>query len=440
MSNNDRYNWFNTHLFNAIPASAVRILDVGCDTGLLGLELKKQNPDRFVSGVELNPETAALAEECLDEVHVLNLEHEDADALGDQFDAIILGDVLEHLINPIVTLKKLRELLSDTGAIYTSIPNIQHYSIFRRLLKGDFQYRETGLLDSTHVRFFCQANIIKLMLDAGLLPKLDQRILKDDAQLAGELGPLLVRLGLSKAALKDMETFQYQHICHKQPPPKSAAKVPLSFVVHSQFTGVLKDNFYSSPIIRSKHPHQISIYRKPMALVDAWNEGLSKAKHEYVVFVREHMYLPDQWDLRLADQIEHINSICDGDWIAGAAGVKLKQQDSYIVCGATLVPGQNTLPDQERLREVDFLDDNIIVMPARTALKLDPKLGGHLHGTDLALRMREQGGRVFALPTPCLENGPYTNRMPPGFEQSKKAIKAKWPSEPVIATSLGPLS
>jgi len=304
-----KYNGFNELLFNAIPTSAMRILDVGCDTGLLGAELKKQNPDRFIAGVELNSDTAALATEYLDEAYVLNIEHDDISHLGNQFDAVILGDVVEHLLEPVPALKKLGELLSDTGAIYTSIPNIQHYSIFRRLLKGDFQYRNIGLLDSTHVRFYCQTNVVKLMLDAGLLPKLNQRTLQKDDQLAKELGPLLDRVGLSKSALKDMETFQYLHISLKQPPPKSNAKLPLSFIVHSQFTGVLKDNFYSSPIIRSEHPHQISIYRKPMKLAVAWNQGLSTAKHEYVVFVQEHMYLPGQWDLRLADQIQRIESM-----------------------------------------------------------------------------------------------------------------------------------
>jgi len=417
----------------------MRILDVGCDTGLLGAELKKQNPDRFVSGVELSAESAALAEKHLDEVYVLNIEHDDTSKLGDQFDAIILGDVVEHLLDPINALKKLRNILSDNGAIYTSIPNIQHYSIFRRLLKGDFQYRDTGLLDSTHVRFYCQTNITKLMLDAELLPKLDRRILKKDDQLAEELAPVLNRVGLSKNTLKDMETFQYQHISLKQPAPKSTTKVPLSFVVHSEFTGILKDNFYSSPIIRSDHPHQLSIYLKPMTLANAWNEGISKAENNYVVLVREHMYLPDLWDLRLADQIEQLESVSNSDWIASASGVALRQPDSYVVCGATLVPGQDTHPAQERLKEVDYLDDNLIVMPTKTALKLDPNLGAHLHGVDLALRMRQQGGQVFALPIPCVENGPYTNRTPPRFKQSVNAIKEKWPSESNIATSLGPI-
>jgi len=111
-----------------------------------------------------------------------------------------------------------------------------------------------------------------------------------------------------------------------------------------------------------------------------------------------------------------------------------------MVCGAVLVPGQDTYPDQERLREVDFLDDSLIVMPTKTALKLDPSLGHHLHGVDLALRMRAKGGSVFALPIPCLENGPYTNRVPPGFKQSKNTLMEKWPTEAVLATTQGPIS
>jgi hypothetical protein len=48
-----------------------------------------------------------------------------------------------------------------------SIPNIAHGSVRLALLNGEFRYRVTGLLDSTHLRFFTRETIDELFEDAG---------------------------------------------------------------------------------------------------------------------------------------------------------------------------------------------------------------------------------------------------------------------------------
>lgn len=80
------------------------------------------------------------------------------------FDIILLPDVLEHLIDPQTTLSKIRSLLKEKGSILISIPNIRHYSVFKKIfLNGDFRYEESGILDYTHLRFFCKKNIVHLV-------------------------------------------------------------------------------------------------------------------------------------------------------------------------------------------------------------------------------------------------------------------------------------
>jgi 2-polyprenyl-3-methyl-5-hydroxy-6-metoxy-1,4-benzoquinol methylase len=80
-----------------------------------------------------------------------------------QFDVIICGDVLEHLVNPYKTLKLLKTYLKPNGVIIASIPNIREFKTMKKIFfQGDFRYEDSGILDRTHLRFFCKKNIIEL--------------------------------------------------------------------------------------------------------------------------------------------------------------------------------------------------------------------------------------------------------------------------------------
>jgi len=84
------------------------------------------------------------------------------------FDVIVAADVLEHLYNPWGTLDQMKSLLRDDGYIVISLPHAGHCAIMASLINGDFEYRDWGLLDRTHIRFFGIKNIIELFEGAGL--------------------------------------------------------------------------------------------------------------------------------------------------------------------------------------------------------------------------------------------------------------------------------
>lgn len=85
-----------------------------------------------------------------------------------KFDVIIIGDVLEHLIDPEKVLKNLSKNLAHEGIIIASIPNIRHYSVLKSLiLDARFTYQDSGILDKTHLRFFCKINMIELFQSAN---------------------------------------------------------------------------------------------------------------------------------------------------------------------------------------------------------------------------------------------------------------------------------
>ncbi len=162
-------------LIKLIPSDAKCILDVGCSKGGMG-QLLKEERDCHITGLEIDPVLAAAASEILDEVLVASVE--DAMPPG-PFDCIVCGDVLEHLIEPWDTLAKLRQSLSDNGALIASIPNVQHWSIVKDLLEGHWEYIPAGLLYVGHLRFFTRLSIEGLFKKTGfsrveLFPKIEE--------------------------------------------------------------------------------------------------------------------------------------------------------------------------------------------------------------------------------------------------------------------------
>ena len=145
------------------------VLEVGCATGYFSKALVDRGCN--VTGIEIDPEAAAVAEKWLDRVLIGNL---DIDNLWDQiddesFDAVIFGDVLEHLRDPLSALRSGVRKLKPSGVVVTSLPNIAHGDVRLSLLKGSFQYRPYGLLDQTHVHFFTLESARTLMTEAGLV-------------------------------------------------------------------------------------------------------------------------------------------------------------------------------------------------------------------------------------------------------------------------------
>lgn len=84
-----------------------------------------------------------------------------------KFDFIIFADVLEHLTDPKKVLESVGPFLKDRGSILISIPNIAHNAITLGLLRNEFNYSPTGLLDETHLRFYTQKTFDSLIETIG---------------------------------------------------------------------------------------------------------------------------------------------------------------------------------------------------------------------------------------------------------------------------------
>lgn len=160
----DYYAASRDDLIDLVPDRAHRILDIGCARGFLGKALKEQRNCRL-TGVEINPIMAEEAARTYDRIY--NLPIEDV-AFDQTFDAIICGDLIEHLRDPLQMLLKLRNILQPGGCLIGSVPNAGHWSIVQDLARGRFEMIPVGLLCMSHLRFFTAEELNRLLTKAGL--------------------------------------------------------------------------------------------------------------------------------------------------------------------------------------------------------------------------------------------------------------------------------
>ena len=434
------YDGFNERLFAAVPARAKRVLEVGCARGRLGHELKLQDPSRYVAGVEQDPIAAQAAGERLDDIFVLDVQIDTPPIESGSLDCLLLGDVLEHLLDPEDVLRRYRDLLANDGLVLISVPNIQHFSVIKSLLRGDFMYQPSGLLDGTHLRFFTYMSFAKLMLDAGFLPRIEGRIRSGEAQhLVEPAAPLLTHCRVHPdTALEPLDTYQYVVSGSRLPdPPAGYAAEPITFVACVNDDDQLESNLLRSPCLDPGTPHEIILMRRQTSAADGFNTALEKARHDLVVFVQQDIYLPRGWDSQFLRQFQEAERQLTSVGVAGVFGYRFgpdgKTDLGRVLDRQMLYDLPAALP-----AEADGLDEIVLAVRRGTPLRFDPRLGFHLYGADICLSARGQGLPVAVLDAPCLHNSLFAY-LSPEFHQARERLLAKWPDIRPLHSSMGQL-
>ncbi len=151
-----------------VPASARRVLDVGCSTGAMGTALAARGHE--VVGLELDPELAATAKGKLHRVVQADVEALAAAGadVGGPFDCVVFADVLEHLRDPWSVVRWGAAQVAPGGSIVVSVPNIRHAKTFWALVVcRRWPYDPVGIFDRTHLRFFARRNLADLVAGTG---------------------------------------------------------------------------------------------------------------------------------------------------------------------------------------------------------------------------------------------------------------------------------
>lgn len=151
-----------------VPSSAASFLDVGCGAGGFGQTLRRTfGESARIVGVEAVPSQAlasrnrgfdAVHEGYFPEIFSNNTE---------KFDCIFFNDVLEHILDPWDTLARSLDFLTPNGRIIAAIPSIQYAPVVYQLMRGRWDYAESGTLDRTHIRFFTRKTMVEMFESSG---------------------------------------------------------------------------------------------------------------------------------------------------------------------------------------------------------------------------------------------------------------------------------
>ena len=146
------------------------VLDIGCASGIIG-RLLKENKNCTMDGIEVDPVSFELAKKSQIYKNMYHFSITDSKSKEYQeflkktkkYDYIILGDILEHLVNPWEVLYHFSKKLNKEGKILISIPNVNHIDIIKNMMNNQFNYNNVGILDSTHLRFFTSLSFFQMM-------------------------------------------------------------------------------------------------------------------------------------------------------------------------------------------------------------------------------------------------------------------------------------
>ena len=140
-----------------------RALELGCSHGAFLVQLREQGWESV--GIEPAAEVASRAAERGFDVRVGSLESvvsaDPQTFAPSSFDAVFAWMVIEHLHDPVATLRLVRDLLKPGGTLSFSVPN---FGCWERRSCGQFWY---ALQLPTHLQHFTSASLRRLLEISG---------------------------------------------------------------------------------------------------------------------------------------------------------------------------------------------------------------------------------------------------------------------------------
>ena len=196
------------------------VLDLGCNTGATGSEIKKRFQDATIVGIEANDDAAKRARERLDRVVIEDPQTLDFEKTGftpGSIDLVVCAETLSRITDPWTVLARLKPFLKSNAQIIASIPNMRNLSFLAAVASGDWEYTVEGQFDIGQIRFFTKKTVLDLFVQTGykvrsLSAAMDERVPPLQAP-AGKLVnvdmPRLQFKSMSEADLTELRALHF---------------------------------------------------------------------------------------------------------------------------------------------------------------------------------------------------------------------------------------
>jgi SAM-dependent methyltransferase len=439
----DYYDGLNLKLLQAIPARARNVLELGCANGRLGRRFKEGHPGVRWTGIERQPEAARQAMQVLDRVIERDLDAGDWSDIGGPFDTIVIGDLLEHLRDPLAALSALHDLGTPDATIVCCLPNMAHLSVIERMVAGDISYDDSGLLDRTHLRFLSPASAFKLFLDGGWLPQLHDEYRVEAAcdAFSEAVVKAAEALGVPAAtARRTLGCYQMILVCTRWPLDALARPAPMqpfSVIVPVTRPRQYELNVACSPGLREIGAEIVPVTGATSA-AHAYRAGAARASHAWRMMVHQDVYFPVGTGFLL--------SRCFGAFeAAGATMLPIGFAGLDAADGALRQVGQvidrTSLFSHPSSGAAVSIDEFAVALHRDAAVGIDASLGWHLWATDLCLQAAALAGQPVAqvVGVPLFHNSTNDYTLPEAFRDSARRLLEKHARLPRIPTLCGML-
>ena len=163
-----KYHHINRAVFDDVENNAT-VLDIGCWDGSLGQALIKEK-QCVVDGIDIDNTALQNAKKFgYQKVYRRDLQTvKNLSIHNKKYDYIIFADVLGHLLRPEEIITFYKKYLKKNGKIIVSLPNIGFLLYRVKLLFGKFEYKDIGVMDKTHVKFYTFSTMKQLFDRVGL--------------------------------------------------------------------------------------------------------------------------------------------------------------------------------------------------------------------------------------------------------------------------------
>ena len=198
------------------PKPKDKVLEIGCDSGLFALIFKERFKDiSEYQAVEVEQERVKTALSRGISVARINVEKEKLPFGDNYFDVVLFGEVIEHLLDPLLVLSEIKRVIKSTGAVIVSTPNaVGLFARYNHLIGVSphhppfLKFRDPQKGQYGVHRFEYTRGQLKDLLEDNGYKIEEMAFSRFNHQRRGMITKIVERLSLSKSSRSDMMIFK----------------------------------------------------------------------------------------------------------------------------------------------------------------------------------------------------------------------------------------